>query len=131
MYRVLLPVDESIERARRQANYVISLPGATTDITVSVVFVKEEDYEGARPLKLEDVDSAMEALDMLESADVDCEGAVRKGMITKTILEAADELAVDTIVVGGRKRSGVSKVVLGSTTHDLLRSTDLPVTVVG
>lgn len=131
MYRVLVPVDENEERAKRQASSVAALPASRTDVEAIVVFVREADYKGAKSMTFDEVDSAVLAVDMLEDASVSCEGVLEKGMVAKTILEAADQYDVDSIVMGGRKRSGVSKVILGSTTQDVVLSADRPVTIVG
>lgn len=131
MYSVLVPVDESVERAERQASFVASLPDANSKVEALVMYVKEADYQGAPDLALEDVDSAMVAIESLEEAGVSCEGRLLKGMVAKNILEAADEIDAEVIVMGGRKRSGVSKVVLGSITQDIVLSADRPVTILG
>lgn len=47
------------------------------------------------------------------------------------ILETVEERTVESIVVGGRKRSAVGKAVFGSVAQDVLRGTSLPVTVTG
>jgi nucleotide-binding universal stress UspA family protein len=53
------------------------------------------------------------------------------GEVAHEILEAAEEADIDDIVMGGRKRSGVQKVLLGSTVQDVILSAERPVTVTG
>ncbi|WP_430504564.1 universal stress protein [Haloparvum sp. PAK95] len=47
------------------------------------------------------------------------------------IADYADDNDVDLIVMGSHGRSGVSRAILGSVTERVLRSTDVPVQVVG
>jgi nucleotide-binding universal stress UspA family protein len=130
--KVLVPVDSHEERARQQARYVMGLPGDPSAIEATVFYVfRHQDYAGAPPHEFEDVDSAVTAAEMLEDAGVTVERAVEGGEVARRILRAAEDRTVDGIVVGGRKRSGVQKVLLGSTVRDVLLSAERPVTVTG
>ena len=131
MYTVLVPVDRNVERAKRQIDYVTSLPGAPEDVEAAVLFVKESDYRGAKPLEFEDVESATLVRDELQAAGIACEGYMRGGMIASNIIEEADEIDADDIVMAGRDRSGVAKVIMGSVSQDVVLSTKRPVTIVG
>nr|WP_197427964.1 universal stress protein [Halogeometricum sp. CBA1124] len=53
------------------------------------------------------------------------------GEVERKILRTADERDADGIVMGGRKRSGVQKVLLGSVALDVMLSADRPVTLTG
>jgi len=130
--RVLVPVDQDERRAHHQAEYVANLPDApeTVEATVFLVF-RHEDYTGAPPREFGDVPAAEEAAAHLEDAGVPVERVHTGGEITKKILEAADEIGADGIVMGGRKRSGVQKVLMGSTTQDVVLSAEYPVTLTG
>jgi len=55
----------------------------------------------------------------------------RIGDPVSVITEAADELDAEFVVIAGRKRSPVGKVVFGSNTQSLLLNTNRPVVVVG
>jgi len=130
--KVLVPVDSNGERAQRQARYVTKLPGDPSAIEATVFYVfRHQDYAGAPPHEFEDVDSAVAAAEMLEDAGVTVERVVEGGEIARRILRAAEDRDVDDIVVGGRKRSGVQKVLLGSTVRDVLLSAERPVTLTG
>lgn len=130
--KVLVPVDASEERARKQAQYVADLPGDPSSIEATVFYVfRHQDYAGAPPHEFAEVDSAVAAAEMLEEAGVTVERVAEGGEITRRILRAAEDRTVDGIVMGGRKRSGVQKVLLGSTVRDVLLSAERPVTLTG
>ena len=131
MYRVLVPVDRSVERAKEQIEYVTSLPGAPDGIDVQVLFVNKADYAGAKERTFEDVESATMVRDALTDAGISCEGKMREGMIARNILSEAEEFDADEIVMAGRDRSGTMKVLLGSVTQDIILSSERPVVVVG
>lgn len=129
--RLLLPVDRNESRARHQAEYVAALPGATgIEVTVLYVF-PHQDYKGAPSHEFSEVESAVAAADYLEERDIPVDRAGEGGEVARTIIDHADHLDVDGIVMGGRKRSGIQKVLMGSTTTDVVLSVELPVTLTG
>jgi nucleotide-binding universal stress UspA family protein len=130
--RVLLPVDGDADRARHQATYVTKLPGAPETVEATVLHVfPHQDYKGAPPHEFDDVEAAVEAAELLEASGVDVERVAVGGEVTRKVVAAATDRDVDGIVLGGRKRSGVQKVILGSIVRDVLLSADRPVTVTG
>ena len=66
------------------------------------------------------------------AADRDCEitTATEIGRPARTILEYADEHGIEHIIMGGHGRVGVSRLVLGSVTENVIRHAPMPVTVV-
>ncbi|MDJ1432265.1 universal stress protein [Halostagnicola sp. A-GB9-2] len=68
--------------------------------------------------------------DVLNDHDVayDVRGAV--GDHGETIVDLAEAVDADRVVVGGRKRSPAGKAVFGSTAQDILLSSPAPVTFV-
>lgn len=129
---VLVPVDGNEDRAHNQAEYVAGLPRAADSVQATVLYVfPHQDYEGAPPHEFEAVDAAVDAADRLETAGIPVERLAVGGEVVPTILDAARDRDVDGIVVGGRKRSGVSSVIFGSVTQDILHSADRPVTLTG
>lgn len=52
------------------------------------------------------------------------------GRTSRYLVELAEELQVDAIVLGGRHRSAVGKLLLGSTANDVLLAANCPVTLV-
>lgn len=55
---------------------------------------------------------------------------IELGEPAHTITRVADELDVDVIVVGSHGRSGISRLLLGSTSEHVVRSAPCPVLVV-
>lgn len=55
---------------------------------------------------------------------------VEEGVPWKTILEVADDIDADVIVMGTRTHSGVSQFLLGSTANKVMHHTKRPVLVV-
>lgn len=130
--RVLMPVDGNSERALHQAEYVAELPGATEDIEATVLYVfRHQDYAGAPPHKFDEIDAAVDAAAYLEDQGIPVERVSMGGEIASRILDYAEDNDIDSIVMGGRRRSGIQRVLLGSTTEDIVRGTHHPVTLTG
>ena len=55
---------------------------------------------------------------------------MRNGSVASAILDVADELDAEAIVVGSRGLTGVKSLLLGSVSHALLQHADRPVIVV-
>lgn len=131
MYRILVPIDANEDRTVAQTDYVRSLPMDPEAVEVKVIHVDEADYEGSPPREFEDFPSATAAVEAIADAGFRCQGEKREGVVGRTIIDTAESFDADEIVMAGRKRSGVAKVVMGSVTRDVLRSTDRAVVVVG
>jgi nucleotide-binding universal stress UspA family protein len=96
---------------------------------------------GAAPLDFEGADRASEAA-ARERADEGCALARVAGLnaqpqstrqaltIWATIMEQADALGADAIVLGSRGLTGVKSLLLGSVSHAVLQHADRPVIVV-
>lgn len=131
-YEVLVSVDESIDRALEQARYVTALPNAADEVSATVLYVfRHLDYKGAPPFEFDEIDAAVQAADHLEDAGISVNRVAIGGEVSRKILESGDDLGADTIVMGGRKRSSVRKVLLGSTVRDVMHSAERPITLVG
>lgn len=136
MYRVLLPLDADETRAETQAKFVTSLPTASEDIEVILLFVFDGELTEL-PDDLSQIGSAQRvgavrrAKEHLEEHDIDVTIHEQSGEAAAAIVDVADDESVDLIVLGGRKRSAAGKVIFGSTTQSVLRNTQRPVTVTG
>lgn len=136
MYRILMPVDASEERALEQAAFVASLPDAANSVEVLVLFVFHGEAE-AMPEELEQfasterIGSVRRATEYLEERDVEVRHLEESGDTAEGIIAEAEREDVDLIVVGGRKRSPASKVLFGSITQSVLLNAERPVVVTG
>jgi nucleotide-binding universal stress UspA family protein len=136
MYRVLVPVDDDVDRATAQAEYVTNLPSADEDVEAILLFVFHGDGEEL-PEELKQfnnasrVQSVRRAREHLEDAGVETTVREDSGDTTQDIIDDAEENDVDAIVLGGRKRSPAGKAIFGSVTQSVILNTDRPVVVTG
>ncbi len=137
MYRVLVPVDHSEERALAQASYVAGLPDAdeSVEAVLLYVFTDEDDEEIPdeydRFKSATRVASVRRATEHLEDHGVSVTVLDDSGDAAADILDVARERDVKAIVMGGRKRSPARKAIFGSTTQEVLLNSDRPVVVTG
>jgi nucleotide-binding universal stress UspA family protein len=136
MYSTLLPVHTNVERALSQAEYVARLAEEGLDVHAYVLFVftgEERSPETPDEMKGFDsptrVDAVKRVMTVLDDADVEYSIQEDSGEVAADILADADELDVDEVVLGGRKRSPAGKILFGSVTQEVLLNTDRPVTV--
>jgi nucleotide-binding universal stress UspA family protein len=130
--RLLVPVDRDEERARHQAAYVAGLPGVTAGVEVTVFHVFEhQDYTGAPRHEFEEVGAAVAAADYLEERGVTVDRVAVGGEVSRKIVDRAEALDADGIVLGRRERSGLQSALVGSTSTDVVLSVERPVTLTG
>jgi nucleotide-binding universal stress UspA family protein len=136
MYRVLVPVDDDVDRALAQARYVADLPAADEDVEAILLFVFT-DEDGDLPSDLQQfksadrIESVRRASEHLDDHGVAYQIRDDSGDTTQDIIDDADEFDVDSIVLGGRKRSPAGKAIFGSVTQSVILNTDRPVVVTG
>jgi nucleotide-binding universal stress UspA family protein len=136
MYRVLLPVHTNVERALSQAEYVAALADEGLNVEAYVLFVftgRERSPDTPEEMKRFDSPTRVEAVKrtiaILDDADVEYVIREDSGEVAADIMTDAEELDVDQIVLGGRKRSPAGKILFGSVTQEVLLNTERPVTV--
>lgn len=127
MYRVLLPIDESDERATAQAQAVASLP-ADDDVVVTLLHVYKGMDESGLPDVL-DLSAAKAACAVLDQYAVEGERAF--GDPAEEIVRMADKIGADVIVLGGRKRSKLGSLLFGSVSQAVTLHADRPVMITG
>lgn len=131
--QILVPTDGSgIDRVAESAIEIAAGTGAT----LYAVYVVDERVEGASN---EDTQSVLEAegeratgrIERLAAdRDVDAETAIRYGVPHREILDYADELDADMIVMGTHGRTGLDRFLIGSVTDRVIRTGDVPVLAV-
>ncbi|MFC4437976.1 MULTISPECIES: universal stress protein [Natrialbaceae] len=144
MYTVLVPIDDSDERVRSQIETVRGLPAVPAEIAVDVLHVREEldfsaeDVEdvsiGQLETDLEDLSELPETASLIASElrESGIETAVHAatGRPPAAIVDVADRLDADQLVLGARRQSPVGKVLFGSVAQSVLLDADRPVTIV-
>ena len=131
MYRVLMPVDSSETRALAQARYVADLPNAAEEVEATLLYVFTEEDAGSELRDVTRIGSIKRAREYLEERDVTVR--IREDSVdaVDAILDQADEQNVNSLVLGGRKRSPAGKALFGSVTQSVILNTDRPVVVTG
>ena len=120
MYDVLIPVDQSEERATAQAEAVAELPGASDEVRVTVMHIFQDNPSGA---SVNQVGSVRRASEVLDAADGEYELVEESGDPAEEIVDRADEMDVDCICVAGRKRSPTGKALFGSVSQSVVLNT--------
>jgi len=130
MYRVLVPIDTSEDRAASQARAVAALPDATGSVEAVLlhVFDDEDRADETTPTQLP---AGKRAREILEARDIAVRQESVVGDPADAILTAAGDLHADAIVMGGRKRSRVGALLFGSVSQAVTLGADLPVTITG
>jgi nucleotide-binding universal stress UspA family protein len=127
MYRILAAINDT-EQMHAQIDAIEDLLDVSDEVTVYLLHVFTDNPSGA---SVHQVEAIREAMDRLDSIDVDVQPIETSGEPSVQILEQAAEHDVDQICIGGRKRSPTGKALFGSVSQDVLLSTGTPVLVCG
>lgn len=127
MYQIVAGIDASEERAAAAADAISDLPLEDDSVRVTLLHAFDDGEAGS----VEDVPSVRRARDALDEADLEVTCAGATGDPADAILERADDVDADMIVVAGRKRTPAGKVLFGSVTQSVILGTDRPVFVCG
>lgn len=138
MFRVLLPVDADEDHTLAAAEAATSLPDAAEAVHVTVLnvqpevdvadeseHVNSESWYNATDFP----QSAVQTKEYLEDAGIDVEMRREHADPAEAIIKIADEIDADRIIMSGRKRTPVGKVLFGSVTQSVLLNSAVPVTV--
>jgi nucleotide-binding universal stress UspA family protein len=138
--KLLLSVDGS-ECSGRAAQYVAALAKRSHELEVHVTNVQPrgDDWMVRRLLKAEELE-AMErewaesalapARQILAKGGVKCIEHFKQGIVAREIVELAQQLGCDQIVMGTRGMSALGDLVLGSVANKVLHLSKVPVTFV-
>jgi nucleotide-binding universal stress UspA family protein len=129
MYKVLLPVDDNTDRAAAQARYVLELPGNADDLSVTIAHAYQDGATGAGSFD-EESPGVIEATDILAAADITTEQRELYLPVAGSILEMADDIGVNEVVLCGQKRSPAGKALFGSVTQSVALESSVPVAIV-
>lgn len=144
MYHIVIPIDTSTERGVKATQYVVDLlkdgpfgdPGsiAVTILNVFEEFKAIDDGGNVKSDDLYDEDAYPEAViharELLTETGVEYDLERRHGDSVDEIVDFADEVDADLIVMAPRKRSSVGKVVFGSVAQNVLINTERPTLIV-
>ncbi len=129
--RILVPVDFS-ECSKKTLQYAIPF-ARQFNAELSLLFVVQPyPTMGEMPAvdPLPDVESELEELRKSIPAWVRLKTVVRHGEPHAEIVNAARELGMDLIIISTHGRSGLARVVMGSTAEKVVRHAGCPVLVV-
>jgi nucleotide-binding universal stress UspA family protein len=126
MYRIVMAVDTSEARARAEADAVIDLPRDPSDLHVTILHDFTNNPSGA---SVTQVAAVRRARDRLTEHGIEVELAESSGDPAEAIIDAAEELGADMVVLAARRRSPTGKLLFGSVTQAVILGTDRPVLV--
>lgn len=132
---ILVPTDFS-DVAGHALDHAISV-AKTFDNEIAVVHVVEENVLGNIFTKSSYADMVKESIQnklngialKIESTGIKAYTHIRSGRIYKAIVEAADELGCDSIIMGTHGASGIEKII-GSNAARVINYADVPVIVI-
>ncbi len=137
---VLLPVDTDEERAVAAARSITAWPHAAEDLQVTILNVaKKLKVAGGEGGHIDSnewydeddfPDAVAAAAEVLEADGVTVDRKRIHADPGEAIIDFAEEVGADHIVMAGRKRTPVGKVLFGSVTQSVLLNSSVPVTVV-
>ncbi|MFC6719051.1 universal stress protein [Natrialbaceae archaeon GCM10025810] len=132
---ILVPIDGS-DGAAAALDLALSLADGT-EATVHVLAVVDVTdaplwFDAALVSDLERAKDRLvgEVVATYDDHDAHVTGAVRRGRPARTIVDYADEQAIDLIVLGRSGRSGIAPPLLGSTADRVVRTATTSVLVV-
>lgn len=71
-----------------------------------------------------------EVADLAADAGVECVSSIRTGITHREVVNYVEDEGIELVVMGSRGRSNLEEMLLGSTADKIIRTVDIPVTVV-
>ena len=111
MYRVLVPVDDSHERALSQAEFITGQPWRTGDVEVTVTHaLTGEELDAPDAMQsTERIGTVKRVREHLEEHGYDVTIGEISQPPSEGIIDLADDIDADHIVLGGRKQSPAAR----------------------
>jgi nucleotide-binding universal stress UspA family protein len=137
MYETILVPTDGSAGAEAALDEAVSL-AETFDATVHSLYVADTSTAQPETGYVDIVESferigeetTAEAVGRAEAANVHGVGAVRTGLPHRAILDYAEEVDADLVVMGTHGRTGLERYLLGSVTEKVVRTADAPVLTV-
>lgn len=125
MYKYLLAIDGS-ENSSRAAEYVLKTASEHKQVEVHILSVKE-----VAAWFTESVDDNVKRIaELLKPAGVNTITHIVEGESAQTIVDVANQLGVDQIVLGARGLGRIKGMVLGSVSQKVVQLSTCPVTII-
>ena len=99
----------------------VQMPGAGTYVTAYAFDYAQKILEGNRDIVTQ----------VFKDSGLDCQPLVEEGLVEEVAPRLIQEHGIDLVVMGTHGRSGVRKLVLGSTAETIFRTVNCPVLTVG
>lgn len=128
MYHVVIGVDDNEQRAIACARAAADLPGDASEKRVTIIHSFTDNPSGASATQ---IGSVREAESLLEEHGIEVQVTESSGDPADQILETAENVDANLIIVAGRKRSPTGKALFGSVTQSVILNADRPVMVAG
>lgn len=124
MYHVLIAVDEDDDQAIVQANAVSDLPGQD-ELTVTAYHCFDDENPGGASAT--QVAGVKRVVEHFEDRGIEVNVEESSGDAPTEIQQTAEELDVDAICVGGRRRTPAGKALFGSVSQAVLLNAEIPI----
>jgi len=136
---IVIPVDgsEFAERAADRGFEIAAAHGASVHVICAVdtgplgEFKLPGESESAAEAITERAASTVESVEKRAPAEVEVTGATPPGSAKAEIIDYAESVGADLIVMGSRGRGGIERLMLGSVTEHVVRVSDIDVLVHG
>jgi nucleotide-binding universal stress UspA family protein len=130
---ILVPTDGS-EESMDALEEAIDL-AKLTDATLNVLFVADTAQDSVTVVGTDVIDAleregeeiVSEVVERARESGVDVESEVVQGDPSKAIVDYAETIGADVIVMGTHGRRGLSRMLLGSVTETVIRTSPVPV----